>query len=89
MRLDAILHAFLPSSTAHPPVGIQKIFAVSCDLGDVVEFVYLLIDLFTIFYTADAETHMFLSIIVVAKITFRYKDYMQRLGFRANPFGDI
>ena len=27
--------------------------------------------------------------IVVAKIMFRYKDYMQRLGFRANPFGDI
>ena len=27
--------------------------------------------------------------IVVAKIMFRYKDYMQRLGFRANPFGGI
>jgi hypothetical protein len=27
--------------------------------------------------------------IVVAKIMFRYKDYLQRLGFRANPFGDI
>jgi mRNA-degrading endonuclease RelE of RelBE toxin-antitoxin system len=33
--------------------------------------------------------HPSLRFIVVAKIMFRYKDYLQRLGFRANPFGDI
>ena len=32
------------------------------DLGDVVEFVYLLIDLFPIFETADVETPVFLAI---------------------------
>ena len=32
------------------------------DLGDVVEIVYLLIDLFTIFDTADVETPVFLAI---------------------------
>jgi len=32
------------------------------DLGDVVDFVYLLIDLFTIFDTADVETPVFLAI---------------------------
>ncbi len=31
-------------------------------LGDVVEFVYLLMDLFTIFDTADVETPVFLAI---------------------------
>ncbi len=32
------------------------------DLGDVVDIVYLLIDLFTIFDTADVETPVFLAI---------------------------
>ncbi len=32
------------------------------DFRDVVEFVYLLIDLFTIFDTADVETHVFPAI---------------------------
>ncbi len=32
------------------------------DLGDVVEIVYLSIDLFTIFNTADVETPVFLAI---------------------------
>ncbi len=35
------------------------------DLGDVVEIVYLLIDLFTIFNTADVETPVFLAISVM------------------------
>jgi hypothetical protein len=41
--------------------------AKNCDLGNVVEIVYLLIGLFTIFDTADVETPLFLAISAMGK----------------------
>ncbi len=40
----------------------KSVFGDFYDLGDVVEIVYLLIDLFTIFDAADVETPVFLAI---------------------------